>query len=347
MRKRILAVLLLIAALLPVSTAAAQEEIARVDGAAVTLDGEWQDYQLDGNTYVYCPVVLDANGRLALSVQTCFDDSHYVRLLDANYEVVEESSVSGAGPADPKVTRFTDDLSAGTYYVRVESWNGCRGLFRIMATFIPSVATETGAGDAFADAIPFSAPEACGFLSSRVQSGWMGDPLPEASQDFCDIYVLEAAADRYAIRLIPVEVDSTFQCAVYDASYSVVESGYSNPELTLDLKAGTYYVRVEPSGSQAGDYRLLIEGESAAQAASQPADAPAQADSWESVVLAVGKFSQLSAAGDSVHWGCTNPQVAIVSADGMVIGISAGSAWVAAVPDDFTPTELYFVTVTD
>ena len=87
--------ILTIALLCTPITVMAQENTVRVDAEEVLPDGKWQDYNLGVNEYVYCPIVLESNGRLDVSVQTNFINSHYVYLLDENYETIAYNAISG------------------------------------------------------------------------------------------------------------------------------------------------------------------------------------------------------------------------------------------------------------
>ena len=50
----------------PPAIVQAQDEATRVDLQAVTVDGSWNNYQLNINTYAYCPITLEENGHLSL-----------------------------------------------------------------------------------------------------------------------------------------------------------------------------------------------------------------------------------------------------------------------------------------
>lgn len=259
----LLGILLGLSCLLIGSLAFAEEMPFRSDCAAVLLNDAWQDYDLQINEYAYCPIALTANGRLDITVQTAFDHLHYVYLLDENYETVNYASVYGNGAASPINTAFSYDLTAGTYYIRVESWNDCCGAFRIRAAFAPSAAPTAGGGSSFQTAVPYSPAAITGFLSSATTGEWVSDPLPAKSQNLEDYFKFDAQAGVYAICLTTADPEGRVCCEIYNASYQKLDSTiYSGDSAaSIQLEDGTYYARVMAQGDRCGDYLLKIEAE--------------------------------------------------------------------------------------
>ena len=103
----------------------AEASSVRVDAQEVPVNGNWFEYKMAEGEYVYCPMVIEDNGRLDVSVQINFEGSHYVCFLDKNYEVIKREPIDGKGAASPTIINYSYYLTAGTYYVRAESWNGC------------------------------------------------------------------------------------------------------------------------------------------------------------------------------------------------------------------------------
>lgn len=241
---------------LPIS---ASGNATQADCTPVEANGEWQDYTLEKDTYAYCPLTLESNGHLDLSFLTTFDSLHYVTLLDPNYEKVNSTSIDGAGSASPKTVEYSYDLTAGTYYARVESWNGCHGLFRLKADFTPSRAPEPDGGSDFGSAVPYQPSDITGFLSSSNQGGWLPDPLPEKSQNMEDYYRFDARKGTYDIQLTTLNPDASIICKIYNSSYLQIDGTIREPSASVELNDETYYFCVISNGSLCGDYHLQID----------------------------------------------------------------------------------------
>mgnify|MGYP004504031915 FL=1 len=250
--------ILTIALLCTPITVMAQENTVRVDAEEVLPDGKWQDYNLGVNEYVYCPIVLESNGRLDVSVQTNFINSHYVYLLDENYETIAYNAISGQGEAAPQTQNYSYDLAEGEYYIRVESWNECQGKFRIKAEFLESTAKDENKNTDFQNALLYKDPQVTGFLSSGNNGGDWAEKLPEGSQNFEDYYKLEAKEGTYNIRVTGADPEGSFECVIYDSGYMEMMHEYQPTSFSADLKDGIYYVKVVSSGQKAGDYILRI-----------------------------------------------------------------------------------------
>ena len=202
----------------------AQGDIVRVDAEEVPLDGNWHDYELKVDEYVYCPLTLMSNGKLDVSIQTNFKATHYVYLLDQNYETICYDSISGNGEAAPQVQNYSYDLTAGNYYVRVESRNECQGKFQVKAVFTESATDDENLNTSFQKAVLYTEPQVTGFLSSGTDGGFYAEKLPERSQNFQDYYRLDAAEGNYNIQVTGANPDSSFACIVYDAGYQEISN---------------------------------------------------------------------------------------------------------------------------
>lgn len=331
---------LLLALLLP--CALAEEGPARVDCAPIELDGEWARYTLDCDAYAWCPLQLAQNGRLHLMVQNAFAPVQcpfYIALLDENLETVVRTSATSGGAADPQTLSAAYDLTAGAYWLRVESWNGVYGDFSVCADFAPSRGEEN-AGRGFDDAQRLESGAIRGFLSSRTDGAFYGNELPEASQNFRDYYLLESDGGECEITLSAVEADAAFCCTLYDADLRACESAYDNPRFRVGLEAGRYYLCVENPQRAGGDYLLRLEGEGA--------PVPSGAAEGYDATLAAGQsacLEHVSAAADACLWGSTDPGVVSVSQDGAILGVAAGEACVAAVPTDGSAAAVFSVAV--
>lgn len=347
-------VLALAAGIIPLP-ATAEPLPARVDCAQVPLDGEWHDYDLKKDTYAWCPLQLDSNGRLNLSVQTRFetDGSYYIVLLDKNCETICRTCPSSRGAADPTVWTAAYDLTAGQYFVRMESWNDLCGPFRVKADFTPSKGAEQ-TGAAFETAAKLPSPQTRGFLSSKLTDAFYAETLPADSQNFADCFMIDVETDRFDFSVTPVDPESDFGLTIYDSDYQQVTREYNNPVFSIDLTAGTYYLCVEADGHLCGDYLLKVDWAGRAGADAETIDnntvgIEAENDTALQELSIPAGTSCLLADGDAekmnLRWGSTDPQVAVVSQDGMIIGMSVGVAYIAAVPEDGSIALVYRVTV--
>lgn len=346
----LLAALAFAVAIAPLSAAAAALP-ARVDCAQVPLDGEWHDYELEKGVYAWCPLQLEGNGRLDLSVQTSFetDGPYYIALLDKNCEPVCRTSQSSNGAADPTVWTAAYDLTAGQYYVRVESWNDVCGPFRVKAGFVPSRGEEQ-TGATFETAVELPYPETRGFLSSKLTDAFYAEALPEGSQNFSDCFIINAETDTFHFSVTPVDPDSDLGLSIYDAGYQQVTREYNNPDFSIDLTAGLYYLCVEADGHLCGDYVLKMDW--AGRAGSPPEATDHGVDiadeALNNLSVSVGASCSLDNGETeklNLHWGSTDPHVAVVSQEGMLIGVSEGVAYIAAVADDGSAAMIWRVAV--
>lgn len=235
----------------------------RMDMPSVILDDSWQSYDLPVDTYAYCPVYLEENGYLTLKVQTYYDSLHYVYLLDSDLETVAYSSIHGSGSASPETVDFNYFLTAGDYYVRVESWNDVSGLFKIRGSFTPAATDEWEPNDTFEQAmglIPNDVPVR-GFLSTAGTADFWSEPLPEGTQDFADYYVFTLQGAAWDVNIEPLEsIPTDFHAVIYDSSHNKLAEEYlsETTSITLDFPTGTYYLAVESSNRASGQYAVSV-----------------------------------------------------------------------------------------
>ena len=317
---------------------AAQENTVRVDAEEVPLDGNWHDYELKADEYVYCPLTLNSNGKLDVSVQTNFKSSHYVYLLDQNYETICYSPVTGQGEASPQIQNYSYDLTAGNYYVRVESQNECQGKFQVKAVFTESIAEDENLNTSFQNAFSYTKPQVTGFLSSRNNGDFYAEKLPDGSQNFQDYYQLDATEGTYNIQITGANPESSFECIVYDAGYQEISHEYHPAFFSLDLKDGTYYVCVASSGNIAGDYILKIN------IPEQEKEPEPEIPKLEMTVGETAELKPGDTSGD-INWGSTDSSVIAVSKNGTAMGLSTGTVWVAGISVDGSSMILYQITV--
>lgn len=357
---------------LPISAGA---NAVQADCTPVETNGEWQDYNLEEDTYAYCPLTLESNGHLDLSFLTTFDSLHYVTLLDPNYEKVNSTSIYGDGSAAPKTVEYSYDLTAGTYYARVESWNGCHGLFRLKADFTPSRAPESDGGSDFGSAVPYQSSDITGFLSSSNRGGWLADPLPEKSQNMEDYYRFDARGGTYDIQLTTLNPDASIICEIYNSSYRQIDGTIREPSASIELNDETYYFCVKSSGSLCGDYHLQIDptGETATEMETETktememetetetetkmeteasTDTPDTSESgYRSISIKIGENITLddnssnSDTEGSTIWRSSNCKIAVVSNNGTAFGIAAGTVWFVKTQDNSQEMTLYKVIV--
>lgn len=353
---------LLIAALLclPI-TAVAYEGAVRVDGQAVPTDGKWYDYKMEEGEYVYCPITLENNGTLDVSVQTEYESTHYIYLLDQNYETIYYNSISSSNEASPVVKNYLFDLVAGDYYVRVEARGEGKGTFHVKAVFTESVTEDENLNINFQTARACEEEQMMGFLSSRSDGQLWPESLPERSQNFADYYKLDAVEGTYNIKVTGMNPESSFSYTVYNDSYQNISQQYDSRLLSVDLKEGNYYLCVASSIKSAGDYVLKIdapeeetETESEIEIETEP-EPESEIETGEDVLdmgipkveIKVGDTAELKTKEISaeMNWGSTDSSVVVVSKYGMIIGLQTGTAWVAGLPTDGSAMILYRVTV--
>lgn len=324
----------------PPAIVQAQDEATRVDLQAVTVDGSWNNYQLNINTYAYCPITLEENGHLSISVQSFFSSMHYIYLLDKDYATVGYTSVYGKGAASPVTTEFSYDLTAGQYYIRVESWNDCSGPFSVKANFTPSSVANPEGGDSFQTAAPCNDAPVNGFLSSDVVNDWSSTILANGSQNCADYYVYQADNDgSYTVHLSPINPDARITCEIFDSFYQSVSKMYYPGVESYDLKAGTYYFCVASNDTLCGDYLLQIDAPDV-----QPAAGEELSSQYEELLIRRGESLDLS-DGTELAWGSSNPQIAVVSQNGVVFGMSAGTVWISSVNEQTSTMTLYQITI--
>lgn len=235
----------------------------RIDLEEVSLDGSWKDYNLPVNAYAYCPLYLEENGLLSLKVQTYFDNNHYVYLLDQNLDTVDYDNHFGKGTAAPENFEFVYFLTAGTYYVRVESWNNVSGLFRIMGEFTPAQTNEIEPNSTFEQAQQLmpNGDLIRGFLSTSATVDFWSDPLPEGTQDFADYYVFTVGSGTWKIDVAPMEeTDTFFKATLYNSSHEEIHTEYLQETVCIEqeLPAGTYYLAIESNGRACGQYTVSL-----------------------------------------------------------------------------------------
>ncbi len=247
----------------------------QIEEESVPLDGTWKDYYLPENTYAYCPVNLDTNGFLELKVQTSFETSHLVYLLDSDMETIYYCTLYGEGAASPKTETFTYFLTSGQYYVRVQSYDKqCCGSFRIKGDFTPAATTETEPNNSFDEAMGLIPNDRSvrGFLSTRLNANFISDSLPEGTQDFYDYYIVTLDAAVWNVTVSVLEnlnpANHGFHVVLYDSSRKILEEQYIGKTTTIerDFQTGTYYLLVEAANHGSGQYMISVANDGAPSA---------------------------------------------------------------------------------
>ena len=229
-------------------------------------------------------------------------------------------------------------MTAGNYYVRVESRNECQGKFQVKAVFTESATDDENLNTSFQKAVLYTEPQVTGFLSSGTDGGFYPEKLPERSQNFQDYYRLDAAEGNYNIQVTGADPDSSFACIVYDAGYQEISREYDPASFSLELKDGTYYVCVISSGNIAGDYILKIN---------IPEEEKEPEPAISKLEMAVGETVELKSDNTSgdINWGSTDSSIIAVSKGGTAMGLNTGTVWVAGIPADGSSMILYQITV--
>ncbi|AFY34510.1 PPC domain-containing protein [Calothrix sp. PCC 7507] len=168
-----------------------------------------------------------------------------LQLLDSVGNVIQSSS--NGGTASDSISRY---LGAGTYYARVNSYNGANTSYSL---------NFTGSGPGFDPGSSFSSAFDLGEFSrniGRSQSDFVGSSDPN---DYYRFTVSEAG--NYRVRVNNLTADADLQ--LYNSSQVVIGSssngGTASDAVTSYLNAGTYYARVNSFNGANTNYTVTTE----------------------------------------------------------------------------------------
>ena len=337
----------------------------RVDCSPVDLSDSWQDYTLDIDAFNYSMIILPENGRLVLDIQTILNRSNYIRLYDCNMKTVTSESVYGNAP-NPSVESFVFDLTAGTYYVVVESTDGAVGSYRIKAKLECSRGCEEEPNDSFDFAVPYTLGTTIrGFLSSAGDGYY---PTPDGTQDKQDVFCFTIPeTGAYDISLSSVSTDDGMNINLYDSTFHMIDSIYfgvssASTTETIRFDEGQYYAMIESNNTLAGDYLFSVVEENEiptpwsssvtediskneSGSAPEPEMLEMSVQYRDHMLLNVREAINMVGPEESYFWGTTDPSIAFIMNDNQLVGLTPGTTEVVGIPSNGEAAIIYLVTV--
>lgn len=201
-----------------------------------------------GDSLDWFKVAVAARSKVGLSLDRLAADAD-VYLCDAAGAVLQSSRNAGTdGEA------FSLKLSAGTYYVRVESYDGEQTRYRLAMT-ARRIGTGGGSDDTMTGAtdlgrVGAAGTTARGDVSGSDVSDWFKFSLAGEADVSVDLTGLSADADVYLVDAAGGELGRS------------VNASDSDESLAATLAAGTYYVRVDSYRGAVTSYALSVSATS-------------------------------------------------------------------------------------
>ena len=242
-----------------------------------------------------------------------------------NYDQTESYGWKGVSGADssPGTDSMELALESGQYVIVVgERWNS-NGKYRIKASFTAANNNETEPNNAFDNAMPIA--------ENAAVTGFM------SAQDQIDFYKFTAPRDM-TVRVTCITMTQDLNFSTWDSdfqssgSFRFWNASASDPKtayIDVNMKAGVNYIRISPYNNQTGKYTIKW------QAAPKPVTGVFVTSTVSSVEI--GNTLQLTAtilpsdATDKrLSWTSDNQSVAIVNENGLVTGLSEGTATIKA-----------------
>ncbi|MBP0725151.1 PPC domain-containing protein [Bacillus sp. RG28] len=203
----------------------------------------------------YYKVVLPKAGRIDVNVSSELNDVN-LDLYDANGNKVWDTvDLYTGSTVNPKKWSSSEDLEAGTYYIRMSQYSNCTGKYEIQVNYQAANNNEQEPNNGTGQAQQIN-------LNTQLVTGYIN------WNDSLDYYKFNLSKPSKIIINVASELKD-LDLDLYDASGNKVldtvdiYSGTTvNPQRwsrEIDLKAGTYYVRLSKYYNNTGKYTLDVQ----------------------------------------------------------------------------------------
>ncbi|MBB3868690.1 peptidase [Parageobacillus toebii NBRC 107807] len=193
-----------------------------------------------------------------------------IALEDSDGNEVFDQYVSGGDPMDPVKRSFSEDLEAGTYYIKVYQESNYTGKYDLEVNYEAAHNNEIEPNDGTVQAQPLAvnSQTVTGFISWNDSKDVYKVVLPKAGRVTVN---LDSYIGWVNIALEDSNGNKVFDRYVSGDDYPVKRS------FSEDLEAGTYYIKVYQESNYTGKYDLRVNYEVVPNNEIEPNDGTVQA----------------------------------------------------------------------
>ncbi|WP_062755516.1 PPC domain-containing protein [Parageobacillus toebii] len=175
-----------------------------------------------------------------------------IALEDSDGNEVFDQYVSGGDPMDPVKRSFSEDLEAGTYYIKVYQESNYTGKYDLRVNYevVPNNEIEPNDGTVQAQPLAVNSQTVTGFISWNDSKDVYKVVLPKAGRVTVN---LDSYIGWVNIALEDSNGNKVFDRYVSGDDYPVKRS------FSEDLEAGTYYIKVYQESNYTGKYTLSVQ----------------------------------------------------------------------------------------
>lgn len=253
----------------------------------------------------------------------------YVQVMDADQTTqFARYYVSNSSSTNPKTESISLALEPGAYCVKVWGSNSCTGDYRLRGSFQAAGNNERESNNSFETAMPLSAgSQITGFLSKND------------TMDFYSFYVPYTQTVKISYTaMISYSYFQLWNKDFQSLRKQYVSTGSESAPKTYvyegDLTPGTYYLKIYPSGSTTGRYRLKWETSQKIVNVSSITISGAKSLKKGQTLTLTASVSPSNATYQSVTWRSSNTSVATVSSSGTVTAKGVGTTTITATATD-------------
>ena len=226
----------------------------------------------EGNDYDQYTIVLTQPGKLTVRLTSRINEVQLKWINSELQEIRANNDVRYGSESSPKIYEDSMDLEAGTYYIRVNKDGSSTGTYDLVTSFSAAGNNEMEPNNTSGQAQLLSINQAVtGYISYQDDD------------DFYKIVLVQPGklSVRLTSRINEVQIkwiNSELQeiRTNNDVRYGSEESPKIYED-TMDLEAGTYYIRVNKDGNSTGTYDLIASFRAAGNNETEPNNTPAQA----------------------------------------------------------------------
>lgn len=294
---------------------------ARAADYSISTNDSWVDGSVADREANFYTFTLPSAGMVSVTLQSYTDNTN-CDLLDEDLAKRYTGTTADGSSTNPDTERFSCDLEAGTYKIRLKNYHSWKDeiRYRLKVSFTPAQNNETEPNNTFETAMPLANGTLIkGFLS-------MDDGI-----DFYKITIGEGANVRTTVSRGDI---SEYDFSIWNSDLIEVDS-YSTSEQTRVwekyLSPGTYYIKINESWGT-GTYTLKWEGFRYVQSVKLKKS---------SLTLEKGKSYSLlksiapaGANNKNLRWTSDNTSVASVNSKGKVTAKGIGAATITAAAMD-------------
>lgn len=319
--KHIIHALILLAAILIFPITVTADEPQATD---LALDDSWQKGNIDtADTTHYYTFTLTQAGISIISYQGWDIENSYIEIWNHDLsKTYARGNISGSSDTSPITKSFTLAFEPGTYYIKIGGNSSNTGSYRLKGSF-KKAAVSIGSNHTFDSAAKLEPNKpVTDFISEDSKTNFHKIVLTSPK---CIRLIYTSYIPESCLQIWNSDYVNRFTQNIYNdsearpASYTYEES----------LPAGTYYIKICPSGTSAGGQYALSYTEKS-QITDITISGKAKVTAGKKLQLKAS-ITPLGAADKTVSWKSDNTDIASVDREtGLVTAKKAGTVTITA-----------------